>query len=122
MGAHPFNLAVRFILELIALFAIGLWGWKQGEGINKYFLAIGLPIILAIIWGAFAVPDDPSRSGKAPIPTSGIIRLSIELAIFTLAIYCFYVLGYGKVAVSLGIIVFLHYAISYDRITWLLKR
>jgi hypothetical protein len=32
MGSHPLNLAVRFALELSALAALGVWGWRQGDG------------------------------------------------------------------------------------------
>ncbi len=32
MGSHPINLAVRFILELIALASSGFWAWKQSDG------------------------------------------------------------------------------------------
>jgi hypothetical protein len=85
MGYHPLNLAFRFILELCALIAVGFWGWNQTDSPLKFFLAIGFPIILAFIWGVFAVPNDKSRSGKAPIPTPGLIRLPLELIIFAIA-------------------------------------
>ena len=49
------------------------------------------------IRGVFAVPDDPSRSGSAPIAVPGLARLTLEAAVF----------GVG---------------ISYDRIACLLDR
>ena len=122
MGSHPINLAVRFILEIIALVSAGIWGWRLMEGWPKYLLAIGIPVLLAIIWGTFAVPDDPSRSGVAPVITPGIIRLIIELGIFAFAIWALYDLGYTRISLALGIIVVLHYALSYDRIIWLVSR
>ena len=33
MSAHPINLALRFILELAALYALGYWGWTQHDGL-----------------------------------------------------------------------------------------
>jgi hypothetical protein len=45
MGSHPVNLAVRFLLELAALFSIGSWGWQQGSGVPRYLLAVVLPIL-----------------------------------------------------------------------------
>lgn len=122
MGSHPINLAVRFILEIIALVSAGMWGWRLVEGWPKYLLAIGIPVLLAIIWGTFAVPDDPSRSGAAPVITPGIIRLIIELGIFAFATWAFYDLGYTSISLALGIIVVLHYALSYDRIIWLVSQ
>jgi hypothetical protein len=63
MGSHPINLAVRFLLEVVALLAMAYWGWTQHEGLFRFVWAIGLPVVSAVIWGSFAVPDDPSRSG-----------------------------------------------------------
>jgi hypothetical protein len=35
------NLAVRFILEVGVLVALGHWGWKTGEGGMRWVFAIG---------------------------------------------------------------------------------
>lgn len=120
MGSHPVNLAVRLLLEMSALVFLGLWGWKQSDGWPRYLLAFGIPIIFAMIWGTFAVPDDPSRSGKAPIVTPGIIRLAIEIGVFACATWSLYDIGFSKVSLAFGIIVVLHYILSYDRIKWLM--
>ena len=122
MGSHPVNLAVRFLLELTALLATGIWGWRQGEGWIRFVLALGIPVILAAIWGTFAVPDDPSRSGSAPIVVPGIIRLAIELAIFAFATSALHDLSATRLSLIFGIIVTIHYIISYDRIVWLVMR
>ena len=121
MGSHPINLAFRFILELTALLLIGIWGWQQSEMWLKFILAFGIPMALAAVWGIFAVPNDPSRSGKAPIIIPGILRLIIELLIFSFAIWTLYDLGYIKLFWIIGLLVVIHYIISYYRILWLLK-
>jgi hypothetical protein len=121
MGSNPVNLTVRFLLELTALIATGVWGWKQTDGWIRFLLAFGIPIILAAIWGTFAVPNDPSRSGKAPVVVPGIIRLGIELAIFALAVWTIQDAGFTRISWILGIIVAVHYIISYDRIMWLIR-
>jgi hypothetical protein len=120
MGSHPINLAFRFLLEISALVLVGIWGWKQSDEWLQYILAIGLPIILAAIWGTFAVPGDPSRSGKTLIATPGVIRLVIELGIFAFAIWSLYDIGLNKMGFAFGVIVLIHYIVSYDRIEWLL--
>ena len=86
MGSHPINLASPFLLEIAALLIFGLWGWGQSEGVLRFIFALGVPLLAAVLWGTFAVPDDPSRSGKAPIPIPGAIRLVLELAFFWLAV------------------------------------
>jgi len=121
MGSHPINLAIRFLLEIVALVSAGMWGWKQSDGWLRTLLAIAIPVVLAAIWGTFAVPDDPSRSGSAPIITPGVIRLAIELGIFVFATWALYDIGLAKAGSILGTIVFLHYLVSYDRIIWLLS-
>lgn len=122
MGSHPVNLAIRFLLEISGLVSLGIWGWKQSDGWLRFVLAIGIPIIFATIWGTFAVPDDPSRSGKAPIVTPGIIRLVIEIGFFAFATWSMYDVGFKKVSLAFGIMVVLHYMISYDRIKWLMSQ
>ena len=122
MGSHPINLVIRFLLEITALIVVGLWGWKQSESWPRFVMAIGIPILLAAIWGTFAVPDDPSRSGAAPVPVPGVVRLLIELGIFAFATWVLYDMGYIKASWILGLIVVIHYAVSYDRISWLLSQ
>ena len=77
MGSHPLNLAIRFCLELVTLGIAAFWGFKRADNWTRYIIATGLVVFLAAIWGTFAVPDDPSRSGSAPIPVNGVIRLII---------------------------------------------
>ena len=99
-----------------------MWGWSLGDNSLKYVLALVLPLVTAAIWGIFAVPDDPSRSGKAPVPVPGLIRLLLELAIFGFACWILFDLGHTKFAYTLVILVLIHYLISYDRIMWLIGK
>ena len=121
MGTHPANLFLRFMLEIMALVSIAIWGWNQSEGSLGIVLAIGLPIILAFVWGIFAVPGDPSRSGSAPVATNGLIRLLLELGFFGFAIWALRDLGWSWTSLVFGIVVLCHYIISYDRIIWLIS-
>lgn len=122
MGSNPVNLIFRFILELCALTAVGVWGWKQSDGFFRIVLSISIPIILATIWGFFAVPNDPSRSGAAPVIVSGIVRLAIELIIFAFAIWSLYNIESVRLSMIFAVAVILHYILSYDRIIWLMAQ
>ena len=84
--------------------------------------AVGLPTVAATIWGLFAVPNDPSRSGNAPIPIPGLLRLVIELSFFGSAVWALFVLNQSTGAWFFGLIVCLHYAISYKRLLWLIRQ
>lgn len=122
MGSNPINLAVRFILEISALVALGRWGWDQATGVLQLVLALGIPVFAAVLWGTFAVPGDPSRSGRAPVAIPGIARLFLELAIFAAATWALFATGASILGWFFGIAVLVHYAISYDRIQWLFGR
>lgn len=122
MSSNPINLALRFLLEIFSLAVIGIWGWKLSDNWIRYVLAIGLPIIAALIWGTFAVANDPSRSGNAPVPVSGIVRLAIEFLFFGFTTWALYNMESNKLSIVLGVIVLIHYVFSYDRIYWLLTK
>lgn len=122
MGSNPINLAVRFILEISGMLALGRWGWLQSDGIFKYLLALGLPLLAAAAWGTFGVPGDPSRSGKAPVPVPGLLRLLLELVYFGAATWGLFAAGLPALGGIFGGIVLMHYGVSYDRLAWLLKQ
>ena len=122
MSKHPINSAVRFILELASMAVFAWWGYHLSETGLRILTAILLPIGFAIVWGVFAVRDDPSRSGKTVVQTPGIIRLILELALFGAAALMLLDLGYSKWAIIFGSVLVLHYIFSYDRIAWLLKQ
>lgn len=122
MSQNPVNLAVRFILEIAALVAIGIWGWSLAAGWLRYLLAIILPTVAATIWGVFRVPGDASASGDAPVAVPGLVRLLLEAGMFTVAVWGLYSTGRPTPAAILGSVVVLHYAVSYDRILWMLRK
>ena len=121
MAYHPLNLALRFLLELAALAAMASHGWQLTDNRPLRILAaVAVPLVAASLWGVFAVPEDPSRSGAAPIPVPGVIRLPLELAFFGFAGWSLYASGAQTLGLILGAAVLVHYALSYDRIKWLL--
>lgn len=122
MTLRAINLAFRFLLEIAGLVSLGAWGWSQGEGAWKVVLAIAFPVLAAAIWGTFAVPEDPSRSGKAPVVVPGVVRLLLELVFFALAVWSLVVLNNLTLAWVLGGAVVLHYAFSYERLRWLVRQ
>ena len=122
MSSNPINLAVRFLLEIFSLAIIGIWGWKQSANWERYLLAIGLPVVAAAIWGTFAVANDPSRSGNAPVAVSGLVRLCIEFLFFGFATWALYNMESNYLSLALAAIVLVHYGFSYDRVYWLLTK
>ncbi len=121
MGKHPLNLALRFFLELTALAVFAIWGWNWGTGWWRTLPAIIIPLIFAVLWAVFAVKDDPSRSGKTVVNTPGVFRLFLELAFFGLATLALFDLDWKTPGIVFAIVVIMHFAISYDRVIWLLN-
>lgn len=118
MANSPINLALRFGLEIAALVALGYWGWTQNAGLWRIAAVVGLPLIAAILWGTFRVPGDP---GDAPVAVPGIVRLLVEALVFGGAVMALFAAKQQSAAwLLLGLLAF-HYAISYDRIQWLLS-
>lgn len=122
MTKKPLNLALRFLLEVAAIVIMGLWGYHISGNVPGILFAILLPLGFALLWGIFAVPNDPSRSGKTVVPTPGIIRLILELFLFAAAAWMIRDLGYRPAWWIFGGITLIHYIISYDRVLWLLKQ
>jgi hypothetical protein len=122
MSSHPINMVLRFLLELGVLAVSGYWAWTVSEGSARFLLVVGVPLLLAIVWGTFAVPGDPSRSGRAPIPVPGLVRLLLELANFSFGVWALYTIGHPVPGLILGLAVIIHYILSYDRITWLVRQ
>ena len=121
MGSNPINLIFRFLLELAALFSFGYWGWNTGGNWVRYLLVILAPLLGAVVWGTFAVPADPSRSGKSPVPVPGWLRLILEFGIFGLACWGLLASGGNSMALALLLLVIIHYVLSLDRIRWLIN-
>lgn len=119
MSNNPVNLALRFALELAALAAMAYWGWTVHSGVARALWAVGLPLLAAIVWGVFRVPNDP---GNAPVAVPGPVRLLIEAAVFGGATWCLYDAGRPALAATFGVVVLLHYIAAYDRVGRMLRR
>ena len=69
-------------------------------------------------------PCGPRRSKpfrQAPLAVSGTVRLGVEIAFFAFAVFALYQLGSRPLSAIFATAVAIHYAVSYDRIAWLLR-
>jgi len=70
------NLGVRFILEILALVALGYWGFSTGKGwLLKALLGVGAPLVAAVLWANFGAPAAAHRLNMP-------LRFVLELIIF----------------------------------------
>lgn len=116
------NLGLRFVLELMALGGIGVGAWSLTEGVFRPLAAVLIPALAAAAWGLFNVPDDPSRSGKAPIPVPGWVRLGIELTVFAGGWVGWWTAGLTTVASIYLAGVVVHHLFGIPRTRWLVRQ
>jgi len=112
MNTHPINLTIRFLLEILMLVILGYHGAHMGEGWLSYTLAVAFPLIAAVLWGVFRIPNDPK---PAPVAIPGVARLLLELFLFGAAVWSLLSLGHLGASIVLALVVVIHYAVSWDR-------
>jgi len=76
------NLALRFALELAALYGLARFGYSLGSGLGSVAGLVSLPGAMVVVWGTFIAP-------KARIKVPVGLRLGLELVIFGAASYAF---------------------------------
>jgi hypothetical protein len=121
MSQNPLNLTLRFVLEILALIAIGYGGWHASDGFLRYLLAIGLPLIAAFLWGAFRPPNEPHHPAHSTMAVPGWVRLLIEALVFGGGAWGLFRTGTTTLAWLFTLVVLAHYALSYDCVGWLLR-
>jgi hypothetical protein len=117
------NLIFRFLLEMTAFIAGGYWGYGLAEGLWGGTLALLIPLGMALVWGFFAVPNDPSRGAvNVPAPVPGWLRLLIEILFFGFGVWCVFAVGLRLWGWLFAAGLLLHYGLAYPRLLWLLKQ
>lgn len=77
------NLAFRFILELLVLVGLFLWGTSLSDDLPiALIIGLGAPVVVMVVWGSFVAPR---ASRRLPDP----LRLAVEVVIFALAALAF---------------------------------
>lgn len=118
MASNPLNLALRFVLELVALGGLALLGWTLGGEGWRLVPAIAIPVAAAAAWGTFRIPNDP---GPAPVAVPGPVRLGLEIAVFGGGVLGFAVAGHETAALLIGAVMVGHHVASYDRVVRLVR-
>lgn len=76
MSLHALNEGLAFVFELIALVALGWWGFHLGPNTADHvLLGIGMPLLAIVLWGLFAAPRSVVRT-----PMIGV--LSVKVVVF----------------------------------------
>jgi hypothetical protein len=68
-------LTVAFLSELAALAALASWGWTATDApVLRVVLAVGAPLVAAVLWGLFAAP-------KARVRVTALVLL-VKVLVF----------------------------------------
>ena len=87
------NLGLAFGLEIAGLGIFAWWGWRTGDSLAlRLVLAIGLPLIAAVVWGLFAAP---TANYGSPVVTT-----IVKVAFFGLAGLALWSLDHRVVAAT----------------------
>jgi hypothetical protein len=90
------NLVFRFVLELVVLVALFLWGVSvSGEFIVQVVLGVGAPALAVAVWGLFVAPK---ASRRLPDPQ----RLAVEIVVFGAGVLAFLARGDLLLAILLA--------------------
>ncbi len=119
MHQHPLNLGIRFLLETTLVIIFSIWAWNKSDGPLKLLASMGLPLAGMALWAIFKVEGDP---GKAIIAVPGWVRLLIEAGLFLTGFFMLRSMHHHKLAWLMLGITLIHYAVSFDRIKWLLHK
>jgi hypothetical protein len=81
------NLALRFVLEMVVLVALFLWGTSISDSLPLQILfGLGFPLVAIVIWGLFVAPR---ASRRLPDPA----RLVLEIGVFGMGVLAFILSG-----------------------------
>ena len=134
VAISPGQLALRFTLEVASLVALGVWahgalGANEANGTSalgsstlSLLGAIGLPLVVATAWGTFAVPGDPSRNARAPVPVRGWQRAILELLVFAAGAAALAARAHWVWFALFVTSLVAHHALTTARLRWLLEQ
>lgn len=101
------NSGVRFLLEIVALVVVGYWGYTLGgTRAVKLGVGIGLPLVIAAVWGLFGSPAAPYRLGQP-------WRLGLEVLILGGAAVSLYLLDRPLLAAGFALVAAVNTVLLY---------
>jgi Protein of unknown function (DUF2568) len=101
------NDGLRFVLELCLLAALAYGGYELGgDGAWRFVLAVGAPLLAAVLWGILLAPRSSHR-------VSDPWRLLCELALFGAAVVVLLVAGRMLLALVFAAAVAVHLAATF---------
>lgn len=102
------NLVFRFLLEIVVLVALFLWGVSISDQlIVQVVLGLGTPAVVIVVWAFFVAPK---ASRRLPDPQ----RLAVEIVVFGAGVLAFLAAGHVLLAVLLAAAAGLNLWLMFD--------
>ena len=102
------NDGVRFVLEMVALVAIGYWGWRQGGStLAKIAIAAAIVVGVSALWATFRTGSD------APVEVPTAVRVVIEVGVFAAATAALFAVGHRSWAIGFAILAAANEILNY---------
>jgi Protein of unknown function (DUF2568) len=96
------NLMVRFLLEIFTLISVGYWGFRTGQGwLFKIVLGIGMPLLIAVLWGMFGAP-------KSVYHLQGLPMLTLEVFVFGSGVLALFLTKNNSLAWVVALVILLN--------------
>jgi hypothetical protein len=100
-----FWLTAAFLSELAALAALAWWGWTVPDSTGlRIVLAVGAPLVAAVLWGVFAAP-------RAPVRVRALAVL-VKVLVFGAGALALLAIGHPWVGVVLALVAVLSSVLS----------
>ena len=98
-------LTAAFLSELAALAALAWWGATvSGPTAVRVLLAVGTPLVAAILWGVFAAPNAPVHAA--------VLSLLIKVVVFGAGALALLATGHPRLALALALVAVLSSLLS----------
>ncbi len=100
------NLALAFTLEIAMLAAFAYFGFRATDhALLRWVLAVVLPLLVAVLWGAILAPKAANRLPMVP----GVL---LSLGLFLLAALALYRSAQPGLAIIMAVFATLHAALA----------
>ncbi|MBW8804272.1 MAG: hypothetical protein AUG49_13320 [Catenulispora sp. 13_1_20CM_3_70_7] len=103
---HVANEVLAFLLELVALASLAVWGFTTSSNAAvRVLLGLGAPALMVLVWGAFAAPRARFQIPMAPV-------LAVKTVVFGAATAAGYAAGWHAFAVVFGVVAVVNMVIA----------
>jgi hypothetical protein len=99
------NKGIMFLLEICMLLSLSYWGFHNHASM-AYLYGIGLPVLVALLWGVFAAPKSKKR---LPMP----YRTFFSIGMFWMSGILLYATGLTVYAIAFMIVAFISGTLAY---------